>query len=72
MNDRGTTTVARILVKEGYTQAEAARRTKMSQASVSNAIKRFKETGGDGNRKSNQNGRQRISTDRDDHSLARS
>ena len=58
--------VARTLVKEGYTQLEAARRTKMSQASVSNAIK---ETGGDGNRKSKQNGRPRISTDCDDRFL---
>ena len=63
--------VARTLAKEGHTQLEAARRTKMSEASVSNAIKRFKETGGDGNRKSRQNGRPRISTDRDDRFLTR-
>ena len=43
----------------------------MSQASVSNAMKRFKETGTDFNRKSKQNGRPRISTDRDDRFLAR-
>ena len=43
----------------------------MSQASVFNAIKRFKETGVHGNRKSKQNGRPRISTDRDDRFLAR-
>ena len=63
--------VARTLVKEGYTLSEAVRRTKMSQASVSKAIKRFKETGGVGNRKSKQNGPPRISTDRDNRSLAR-
>ena len=63
--------VARTLVKKGYTQLEAARRTKILQASVSNAIKKFKETGGDGNRKSKQNGRPRISTDRDDRFLTR-
>ena len=39
-------------------------------ASVFNAIKRFKETDGDGSRKSKQNGRPRISTDRDDRFLA--
>lgn len=43
----------------------------MSQASVSNAMKRFKETGRDCNRKSKRNGRSRISTDRDDRFLAR-
>ena len=41
----------------------------MSQASIPNAIKRFKETGGDGNRKTKQNGLPRISTDRDDRFL---
>ena len=39
--------VARTLVLEGYSQSEAASRTRMSQASVSNAMKRFKETGRD-------------------------
>ena len=43
----------------------------MSQASIPNAIKRFKGTGGDGNRKSKQNGLPRISTDRDDRFFAR-
>ena len=63
--------VARTLVLEDYSQSEAASRTRMSQASVSNATKRFKETGRDFNRKSKRNGRPRISTDRDDRFLAR-
>ena len=63
--------VARTPLKEGYTQSEVALRTKMSQASVSNAMKRSKETGNDCNRKSKQNGRPRISTDCDDRFLAR-
>ena len=63
--------VARTLVLEGYSHSEAASRTRMSQASVSDVMKRFKETGRDCNRKSKRNGQPRISTDRDDRFLAR-
>ena len=63
--------VARTLVLEGYSHSEAASRTRMSQASVSNAMKRSKETGRDCNRKSKRNGQPQISTDRDDRFLAR-
>ena len=48
--------VTRTLVKKGNTQSEAARRIKMSKAYVSNAIKRFKGTCGNGNRQRKQNG----------------
>ena len=39
--------VARTLIKEGYAQAEVARRTDMSKASVAYTKKRFEKTGSD-------------------------
>lgn len=62
-------TVALALLEEGYSQAEVAKRTNMSQGSVSNAKRRFEDTGSHENRRSA--GWPRISTKRDDRVLER-
>lgn len=61
--------VVRVLIKEGYSQADVAKRTNMSKASVAYTLKRFEKTGSDRNRKCS--GRPHVSTIREDRFLKR-